>query len=110
MHAVTVSRLDPSNSHFYYDGASTWQGGWGAALLFEEGCVVGMHQEVCGDDKPEVSPPAGGGTGGASKRGRDQLQLEECIERLSVASSSQAKMCRALMLSVVRDAVELLSA
>ena len=105
-HRVNVTSCD-DGTFFLYDGGSTWRGDSGAALLFEDGVVVGMHLEVV-DDKPMgyVSPRGG------VKRDRDghpvkrrvaavegqQLALEAAVESVSVAASSQAKVCRALLL------------
>ena len=106
VHAVTVSSCHGAS--FYYDGASTWGGDSGAALLFEEGCVVGMHQEVL-DDKPEVSPSAGL-AGAGSKRSRDVRDrvslMEEAFEKVSEASSSLSKSCKALLLSHIYSVVQ----
>ena len=51
-HRVNVTGLD-QDGFFLYDGASTWRGDSGGALLFEEGFVVGLHLEVV-DDKPDA--------------------------------------------------------
>jgi hypothetical protein len=110
VHAVTVSSCDAGGALFCYDGAAAWAGGSGAALLFEEGCVVGMHQEVL-DDKPEVVSP----TVAEAKRVRGQDQEarhsqveDDQLERGVVASSSprHAKVCRALLLSHVYEAMD----
>jgi hypothetical protein len=98
VHAVTASSCNLGGAFFYYDGA-TWSGDSGAALLFEEGQVVGMHQEVLElDDKPEASPPARAGTKRARSKAR-LSQVERQLEEVSVASSSHAKVCRALLLA-----------
>jgi hypothetical protein len=46
LHTVTVSGLEPSGATFLDDNAATWCGVSDAALLFVDGGVVGMHQEV----------------------------------------------------------------
>lgn len=65
-HRVHVTSCD--DTYICYDG-TTWKGDSGGALLFEEGCAVGLHLEVV-DVKPNpelpVSPCASGGT---AKRG-----------------------------------------
>jgi hypothetical protein len=132
-HSVNVTSRD--GAFFLYDGESTWRGGSGAALLFEEGLVIGMHLEVVNDKPGYVSQRATRGRKrtregepveehGASAVGRqteplaledriaavegDHLALEAAVEGVSVAASSQAKVCRALLLShaTVRAAVE----
>ena len=105
VHKVTVSRVEEDGATFLYDGASTWCGDSGAALLFAEGTVVGMHLEVI-DDNPNLSPAggAGGGARGASKRLRLK-DLSERLDEISVASSSLSKVCRALLLSHVSEAI-----
>ena len=102
-HRVHVTSCD--DKYICYDGTSTWKGDSGGALLFEEGCVVGLHLGVI-DDKPEpalpISPHASSGTlkrgHGGGARAPDR----------SLAASSSAKICRALLLShpAVREAVE----
>ena len=49
--------------HILNDGAETWAGDSGGALLFEDGVVVGMHLEVF-DARPELS--GGGGAAAAA--------------------------------------------
>jgi hypothetical protein len=100
-----------SDAHILYDGAETWAGDSGGALLFEDGFVVGMHLEVF-DAKPEqdATPPTSPG-GGGRKRHRTAdaaAQTAEALELLSAASSSHGKVCRALRLthSRVLQAVE----
>lgn len=116
-HRVHVTSCD--DKYICYDGTSTWKGDSGGALLFEEGCVVGLHLEVI-DDKPEpalpISPHASSGTlkrghGGGARapdRSLEVAAVSEALERVSVAASSSAKICRALLLShpAVREAVE----
>ena len=108
-HRVNVSRI--AESHFLYDGASTWRGDSGGALLFEEGCVVGLHLEVV-DDKPELAPVGGGG-GGVKKDSLVKLRkdfggIARALDSVSEAASSASKVCRALLLTHkdVLDAID----
>jgi hypothetical protein len=120
-HSVNVT--SSSEKHFFYDGASTWKGDSGAALLFEEGEVVGLHLVV--DDKPSLLKPStqfsggskrgrqkngdGGGSGGLegvahlsaaiSNLGSNAEAFSAELDNVSVAASSQAKVCQALLLS-----------
>jgi hypothetical protein len=121
-HWVTVTSCD--DNFICYDGASTWKGDSGGALLFEEGYVVGLHLEVV-DDKPELEVPVLSPAAlncGSSKRGRsaggalasdhqvlDFAAVSDVLERISVAASSSAKLGRALLLShpAVKKAVAL---
>ena len=121
-HRVTVISCD--DKYICYDGASTWRGDSGGALLFEEGYVVGLHLKVI-DDKPELEQPVISPLASSSfKRGRnadggalascdhgmlDIAAVSDAFERISVAVSSSAKICRALLLSHphVREAVAL---
>ena len=111
VHKASISSV--SATHILYDGAETWAGDSGGALLFEDGFVIGMHLEVY-DAKPAIDgalPPAAAG-GGATKRARwaadAAARTAYALERLSVASSSHGKVCRALRLthSRVLSAVE----
>jgi hypothetical protein len=102
VHAVTVTTYTPGDAFFCYDGAATWAGDSGAALLFEEGCVVGMHLEVLDDMPEEVVSPSAGARG---KRSRSLRQVGEQLDRVSVASGSHAKVCRALLLSPLRETI-----
>jgi len=121
-HSVNVT--SSNERHFFYDGASTWNGDSGAALLFEEGEVVGLHLQVV-DDKPSLLKPSslflggakrgrknnggGGGSGGLegvahlntaiSNLGSDVEAFSAELDNVSVAASSQAKVCQALLLS-----------
>ena len=113
-HRVSVSGLD-REGFFLYDGASTWRGDSGGALLFEEGCVVGLHLEVV-DDKPALVTGAqlpshlgGKGGGGTLKALREDVAtISGAVERVSEAASSSSKVCRALLLTHprVQKAVE----
>ena len=111
-HRVSVSGLD-RDGFFLYDGASTWRGDSGGALLFEEGFVVGLHLEVV-DDKPTLSSgmpqhrhygSKGGGT--LKALSKDVAAVSDAVERVSEAASSSSKVCRALLLTHPRvlDAV-----
>ena len=111
-HRVNVSGLD-RDGFFLYDGASTWRGDSGGALLFEEGYVVGLHLEVV-DDKPElpsgVNPRHFGGKGGGTLKAlsKDVAAFSDAIDRVSEAAGSSSKVCRALLLTHPRvlDAVK----
>jgi hypothetical protein len=99
-----VSTVSCDDKSITYDGA-TWSGDSGAALLFDEGLVVGMHLEVL-DEKGELHVPP---TPKFKKRAR--VVTGEEVDRLHAAASvasSHGKVCRALLLShaSVRAAVE----
>jgi hypothetical protein len=101
-HRVSVSGLD-RDGFFLYDGASTWRGDSGGALLFEEGSVVGLHLEVV-DDKPALPfgiPQPRHYKGGGTLRalGKDVAAVSDAVERVSEAASSSSKVCRALLLT-----------
>lgn len=95
-----------SDAHILYDGAETWAGDSGGALLFfEDGCVVGMRLGVF-DAKPALdgaappSPAAGGsGTKRAKWAANAAARTTEALELRSAASSSHGKVCRALRLT-----------
>ena len=125
VHDVTATSCH--GTFFHYDGAATWAGDSGAALLFEDGCVVGMHLEVI-DDRPALeggqsSKSGGGDDGGDVHGGGDEIDeqvvfaegsvkrrrsptarptvqgLVARLDALSVTSSSHAKTCGALILA-----------
>jgi hypothetical protein len=110
VHKASITSV--SATHILYDGAETWAGDSGGALLFEDGFVIGMHLEVF-DAKPALdgvlSPPAAGGATKRTRRAADATaRTTSALEQLSVASSSHGKVCRALRLthSRVLSAVE----
>jgi hypothetical protein len=101
VHKASITSLD--DTHIIYDGAETWAGKSGGALLFEDGFVVGMHLEVF-DAKPEQGGPysPSSASAGRSKRRRAAdaaARTADAPERLSTASSSHGKVCRALRLT-----------
>lgn len=107
----SVNVTSSTDTFIMYDGASTWAGDSGAALLFEEGFVVGMHHEVITAqptlERGVVSSPTSG-----QKRPPATLTrvtaLEASLAAVSDAASSHEKVCRALLLtsSVVQEAVD----
>ena len=111
VHKASITSV--SATHILYDGAETWAGDSGGALLFEDGFVIGMHLEVF-DAKPALdgalSLPAAGGATKRTRRAADDTARTTyaALEQLSVASSSHGKVCRALRLthSRVLSAVE----
>ena len=110
VHKASITSV--SATHILYDGAETWAGDSGGALLFEDGFVIGMHLEVF-DAKPALdgalSLPAAGGATKRTRRAADATaRTTYALEQLSVASSSHGKVCRALRLthSRVLSAVE----
>jgi hypothetical protein len=109
VHAACVTMV--GDEIICYDGADTWGGHSGGALLIEEGCVVGMHLAI-DDARPE---PRGGNHARGSKRRSPATRLcevEALVDDLSVGSSSHGKVCRALRLAnpLVRAAIELAQA
>ena len=104
VHKASITSV--SAKHILYDGAETWAGDSGGALLFEDGFVIGMHLEVF-DAKPAVdgAPPLPA-AGAAAKRARlaadDSTRTAKALEQLSAASSSHGKVCRALRLTLPR--------
>ena len=90
MHRTSITSVNAS--HIVYD-ASTWPGDSGSGLLFDEGFVIGMHQEVI-DDKPERPPfPS------AASLAERLTVVETSLETVSEAASSHGKAGRALLLS-----------
>ena len=55
VHSVTVTSVTEDN--ILHDGAATWFGDSGGALVFEEGYVIAMHVEVI-DDHPDSNAAA----------------------------------------------------
>ena len=90
MHRTSITSV--SASHIVYD-ASTWPGDSGSGLLFDEGFVIGMHQEIV-DDKPERPPPPR-----VANLAARLADLESSLETVSEAASSHGKAGRALLLS-----------
>ena len=110
VHKASITSV--SATHILYDGAETWAGDSGGALLFEDGFVIGMHLEVF-DAKPALDGalplPAAGAAAKRARRAADaSARTAKALEQLSVASSSHGKVCRALRLthSRVLSAVE----
>lgn len=105
VHAACVSVV--GDEIICYDGADTWAGDSGGALLIEEGCVIGMHLGI-DDAKLE---PRGGHTRSYKRRSPDSRldEMEALLDDLSVGSKSYGKVCLALRLSnpLVRAAIEL---
>lgn len=56
VHKGRITDLD--GQFIYYGDVETWAGDSGGALLFKEGCVVGMHLEILGPQDKESSPPS----------------------------------------------------
>ena len=91
VHRTSITSFNAS--HIVYD-ASTWPGDSGSGLLFEEGFVIGMHQEVI-DDKPERPPPSPRTASCATRL----TMVEAGLEVVGEAASSHGKAGRALLLS-----------
>jgi len=98
---VSVASVD-DESISYSGGGQPFDGDSGAALLFDEGLVVGMHLETV-DAKPQ---PRDGSSPRGAKRPRtlggvltavDSLSKD--LESVSEASSARGTMSRALLLS-----------
>ena len=104
VHKASITSV--SATHILYDGAETWAGDSGGALLFEDGFVIGMHLEVF-DAKPALDGalplPAAGAAAKRARRAADaSARTAKALEQLSVASSSHGKVCRALRLTHFR--------
>jgi hypothetical protein len=107
---VSVANVD-DEFFSYSGGGQPFDGDSGAALLFDEGLVVGMHLETV-DAKP---PPRDGSSPRGAKRPRtlDGVltavdSLSKDIDTVSEASSARGTVSRALLLSnlTVLEAVE----
>jgi hypothetical protein len=107
---VSVANVD-DEFFSYSGGGQPFDGDSGAALLFDEGLVVGMHLETV-DAKP---PPRDGSSPRGAKRPRtlggvltavDSLSKD--LDTVSEASSARGTVSRALLLSnlTVLEAVE----
>ena len=97
VHKASITSV--SATHIHYDGAETWAGDSGGALLFEDGFVIGMHLEVS-DAKPALDgalflPADGGATKRARRAAGATARTNYALEQLSIASSSHGKVCRA---------------
>ena len=101
VHRACITSFD--ESRILYDGAETWTGdsASGGALLFEEGCAIGMHLDVV-ETKPSFESDSSASlpiAGGLKRRTHADIELHERVKKLSVASSSHGKICVALRLT-----------
>jgi hypothetical protein len=106
---VSVANVD-DEFFSYSGGGQPFDGDSGAALLFDEGLVVGMHLETV-----DAKPPPRDGSSPRAKRPRtlDGVltavdSLSKDIDTVSEASSARGTVSRALLLSnlTVLEAVE----
>ena len=97
VHRATINSYDAS--HILYDGAETWAGDSGGALLIEDGFVIGMHQEVIDSSDFQYAAPHAGGERRKRSAPITVDDVAAALEKVSVASSSHGKVRRALRLT-----------
>lgn len=98
VHQASITTFD--EQFINYDGAETWGGDSGGALLFEEGYVIGMHLEVVNSHKEfSLEPSAQKVRRRKADYGARISTLEKNAEIASTKSSSHGKSCRALRLT-----------